>query len=188
MADEDRETKRYSLKEREYRGEDGKIHHHTHVWMEEHAGESGGDNESGSRGKSGGQRASASRGGSAERSASGKQGGSRGSSARKTGGRSQSSGRSESSGQGESSGRSESDREEETGGEGGGMGRVMMGVGVAAMAAAAFMVGRRLRNELDAGDRARRDRSQGERLGNEDFQGPRAVRDEDDGRTGSRMY
>lgn len=176
MSDNGRETKQYSLKEREYRGDDGEIHHHTNVWMEQHQGESAGDGASGSRGTSGGQRASASRGGSAGRGKSENQGGSRGSAARKSGGS-----RGGSSSRSESGGRSGSEREEETGREGGGMGRVMLAAGVVAMATAAFMVGRRLRSELDAGDRAERDRLN-------DRPGPRVVRDGDDGRTGSGMY
>lgn len=29
-------SREYSLQEREYRGADGQIHHHTHVYMEQH--------------------------------------------------------------------------------------------------------------------------------------------------------
>jgi hypothetical protein len=137
MSDNGRETKQYSLKEREYRGEDGKIHHHTNVWMEQHQGESGGEDAPGSRG------------GSSKRRESGGQGGSRASSSKKAVGGRESRGRGESGSRGGSGREEEADRAEETGREEGGMGRVMVAAGVLAMATAAFMVGRRLRSELD---------------------------------------
>ncbi|HST60979.1 MAG TPA: hypothetical protein VLK84_19910 [Longimicrobium sp.] len=174
MSDNDRETKQYSLKEREYRGADGQIHHHTNVWMEQHEGESGGESESGSRGGSGKRSASGGRSGSTG------QGGSRASGSRKSGGGRGSSSRSQSGSRGGSGREEETGDEEETGREGGGMGRVMVAAGVVAMATAAFMVGRRLRAGLDAGDRSRHDRQERPDL--------RVVRDDDDNRTGDGMY
>lgn len=51
MAESERETKQYSLEERRYIGDDGKVHHHTNKWMAEHEGESKGGESQSARGK-----------------------------------------------------------------------------------------------------------------------------------------
>ena len=51
MAENERETKEYSLEERRYIGDDGKVHHHTNKWMAEHEGESKGGESQSARGK-----------------------------------------------------------------------------------------------------------------------------------------
>jgi hypothetical protein len=125
------ETKRYSLKEREYVGDDGQIHYHTNVYMEKHglgSGRGEPDDEGGSRG----QRASGGRGGSRSGARSGGE--------RASGSRRGSSGRE--SGSAREGG---SEREEEFGREGGTARAILTaaGFGLAAVAAAAF-VSRRL--------------------------------------------
>ena len=56
MPENEREKKEYSLEERRYIGDDGEVHYHTNVWMQEHAGEmqgkASGRSEGGEKGES----------------------------------------------------------------------------------------------------------------------------------------
>lgn len=166
MASSDSETPQYTLKEREYIGDDGEIHHHTHVWMAENVGppksqsgssstrssSSSSRSSSGSNGSSSGSGSSPSNRGSGSQSRGGgsgssSQGGSASSRSGSSGGGSKSSGSgSKSSGSSRSGSSRRSDRESEAmyGEEGGGMRKALLAtaVGVAAITAA-VVVGRR---------------------------------------------
>jgi hypothetical protein len=158
MAENGRESREYSLKEREYRGEDGQIHHHTNAYMQrqeeeggrERSGESssgrGSKSESSSR-ESGSKGESSSRGGTSRQSAgrsrgesgSEREGQSRGGSRSRgeSGSRSQSKPR----GEGGSRGRSGSQGEEEGSGRDTGYTALVtaVAVGITAITAAALM-------------------------------------------------
>ena len=156
MAENERETKQYSLKEREYVGDDGQIHHHTNVYMAAHEGDSARQNGSGSRAASAssgsGSGKSSARGSEGESSRS-RSGTSRGSEeGRSEGGKSRS-GTSRDSERGRGSraesrsrGGRESENEAGSEREGGGLGRAVLTaavVGLAAVAAASLLNARR---------------------------------------------
>ncbi|HEX8394141.1 MAG TPA: hypothetical protein VF665_17490 [Longimicrobium sp.] len=177
MPENEREQREYSLKEREYRGEDGQIHHHTNAYMQRQAEEGGrersgesragresggqesGGRESGGRGsRGGGQSASGSRGG--EEGGSGRQsqsrGGGRSEANESRGGRSRgesesrgSRSRGENESSGRSRGRSGGEGEEEGSARDTGYTALVtaVAVGVTAITAAALMSMFRSRNE-----------------------------------------